>query len=135
MSQSIVFEPHPVLLQVMLFKASTHCSDVLPGSVDQETASSMRALKDDLLSARLRYVLSGKTCRWALQGSHRYQSHLNVISLLHPGPWPDCPLTRMRGLELMSTRAFHPSRGQTPLLRTDVTPISRFLLDLSHHHF
>ncbi len=42
-----------------------------------------------------------------------YQSHLNVISLLHPGPGPDCPLTRMLGLELMSTRAFHPAHGQT----------------------
>ncbi len=42
-----------------------------------------------------------------------YQSHLNVISLLHPGPRPGCPLTRMRGLELMSTRAFHPAHGQT----------------------
>jgi hypothetical protein len=42
-----------------------------------------------------------------------YQSQLNVISLLHPGPGPDCPLTRMRGLELMSTRAFHLAHGQT----------------------
>ncbi len=42
-----------------------------------------------------------------------YQSHLNMISLLHPGPGPDCPLTQMRGLELMSTLAFHPARGQT----------------------
>jgi hypothetical protein len=36
-----------------------------------------------------------------------------MISLLHPGPGPDCPLTQMRGLELMSTLAFHPARGQT----------------------
>jgi hypothetical protein len=37
-----------------------------------------------------------------------------VISLLHPGPGPGCPLTRMLGLELMSKLAFHPAHGQTP---------------------
>jgi hypothetical protein len=42
-----------------------------------------------------------------------YPSHLNVISLLHPGPGPDGLLTQMRGLEWMSTRAFHLASGQT----------------------
>ena len=37
----------------------------------------------------------------------------DVISLLHPSPGPDCPLTHMRYLEMMSTRAFRPAHGQT----------------------
>ncbi len=36
-----------------------------------------------------------------------------LTGLLHPGPGPDCSLTLMRGLELMSMRAFHSPCGQT----------------------
>ena len=115
----------------------THCSDVLPDSVDPDTASSVRAIMNwrcEMIYSPHGPVMYGPA-NMPL-GPKRvptaYQSHLNVISLLHPGPGPDRPLTRIRGLELMSTRAFHPARGQTPLLRADVTPISRYLLDRSH---
>ncbi len=35
-----------------------------------------------------------------------HRSHVGVISLLHQSLGPNCPLTRMRDLEMMSTRAF-----------------------------
>ena len=67
-------------------------------------------------------------CRWPLKRFHTaHRSHLDVISLLHLSPGPDCPLTRMRDLELMSTRAFRQAHGQTPLLRADMTPTLRSL--------
>ncbi len=115
----------------------THCADVLPDSADPDTASSVRAIMNwrcgmiysphgPVMYSPANMPLGPKRVPTA------YQSHLNVISLLHPGPGPDCPLTRIHGLELMSTLASHPARGQTPLLRADVIPISRSLLDRSH---
>jgi hypothetical protein len=58
-------------------------------------------LKHELLSARPSYVRSGKHAVGPKKVPTAYPSHMNVINFLHPGPGPDCPLTRIRGLELM----------------------------------
>ena len=75
-----------------------------------------------LISAWPRYKLSCKCAVSPKKDSTVHSSHLDSVRLLPPSPGPDCPLTRMLDPELGPRGPSDPARGQTPLLRADVTP-------------